>query len=73
MQVSGMVNKVDEDNNWLDIGAKFRRMAMLWWPHGTPQRVLIVKKRDDKRALTMLRRMSAWCALRLLLWCAPDL
>lgn len=61
--MSGKVNKVDEDNNWLDIGAKFRRRAMLWWPNGTAQRVLIVKKPGEPAALEMLVRMATWCAL----------
>jgi hypothetical protein len=62
MQVLGSVSRIDEDNNWLDIGSRFRRRAMLWFPRGRPERVLIVKKHNDERALGTLRQMAEWCA-----------
>lgn len=44
----------------LDMGGKFRRRALLWWPEGIPHRALIVKKRDDQDASEMLQRIGTW-------------
>lgn len=48
----------------LDMGAKFRRRALLWWPEGNPHSALIVKKRDDADASEMLQRIGTWLVPR---------
>lgn len=53
----------DAENNVLDMGAKYRRRALLWWAEGHPKRILIVKKRGDDDAADMLRRIGAWWVL----------
>ena len=52
----------EQQDSWLDIGSKFRRRAMLWWPHGRPRRVLLVKRQHDKQALDALSSIASWCA-----------
>lgn len=51
-------------NSFLDQGGKFRRRALLWWPHGVPHSVLVVKKRNDTDASYMLQRIADWCVRR---------
>jgi hypothetical protein len=55
------VNRSDEENNWLDIGSKFRRRAMLWWSNGKPECILLVKKHGCQDALDKLKEVAAWC------------
>jgi hypothetical protein len=59
VELDGNVNR-DDENNWLDIGSKFRRRAMLWWNNGKPERILIVKKHGSRAALDKLKDVAAW-------------
>eukprot|EP00892_Ulva_mutabilis_P002108 jgi/Ulvmu1/11899/UM081_0058.1 len=52
------------DDSVLDMGAKYRRRALLWWPEGRPRCVLIVKKRNDADAAAMLVRIGTWLRKR---------
>lgn len=54
--------EANDRTDLLGLDSKFRRKAMLWWPNGRPERVLMVKKPGNVAANSMFIIIAAWCA-----------
>lgn len=61
LQTNGSEKSGRSHQDLLQMGSKFRRKAVLLWPRGRPQRVLIVKKPGVNETSAMLAKIAAWC------------